>query len=560
MKKIYSFVTSALAVVLVFVAGAGAWAQAPAWQTAVSSSVSANNDAYVLGTTAANGNVYVVGAFSGTASFGNSTLVSSGQEDGFVAKWNPVSGDFVWAQKIGGSYGDGAAAVAVNGANVYVTGAFRSQPAAFGSLSLTSAGTSDFYLAKLTDAGTTASFTWVQQAGGSQFELGEALAVSGANVYVAGYYGDATFGTTVLPTGSAANLFVAKLVDAGPSGAFVWAKAAGGSGFNDVHALAVSGTSVYLAGFFSRTATFGATTLTSAGSYDAVVAKLEDAGATADFAWAQRGGGPGEDRARGIALNGSSVYVTGSFEGSAATFGPATLSSAGLADVFVTKLTDAGTTSSFGWVERVGGAGADRAYALAGAGTGICIVGEFNSRTLAFGTTVLTAASNYGTDLFVARLTDAGRTAGFAWAQRAGGTASVSCSAVAVAPNGTVYVGAGVQPPASFGSLPIAGLVGTTVATLASLTDPTLTATTAALRPENIGLFPNPAHGRATLQLPAGAGLVTITVLDALGRSVHSQTTTDAKAELNLAGLEPGFYALRVQAGGATATRRLMVE
>ncbi|MFD2721202.1 T9SS type A sorting domain-containing protein [Hymenobacter monticola] len=95
---------------------------------------------------------------------------------------------------------------------------------------------------------------------------------------------------------------------------------------------------------------------------------------------------------------------------------------------------------------------------------------------------------------------------------------------------------------------------------MASIADPTLTATTAVLRPESIGLFPNPAHGRATVQLPAGAGPAALTVLDALGRPVRTQIATASKADLDLTGLAPGLYAVRVQAGGTTATRRLVVE
>jgi hypothetical protein len=76
-------------------------------------------------------------------------------------------------------------------------------------------------------------------------------------------------------------------------------------------------------------------------------------------------------------------------------------------------------------------------------------------------------------------------------------------------------------------------------------------------------IFPNPAHGRATVQLPAvpGAPTATLTVLDALGRTLHTQTAaTNARAELDLTGLAPGIYAVRIHAAGAATTRRLLVE
>ena len=549
----------------VLLAGQAAQAQAPAWQSAVSVGVSANREAYVLSTAVdAGGNVYVAGAFSGTAAFGNINLNSAGGEDGFVAKWSPAANDFVWAQRLGGPYDERAYAVAVGSAGVYVTGYFRSQPAAFGALSLTSAGTEDLFIAKLTDAGTSASFTWAQRVGGSQFECGRALAVSGPNVYVGGYYSDATFGTTTLPTASSDNLFVAKLVDAGPTAAFAWAKGAGGSGFNAVNALVVSGSSVYLSGFFSRTAAFGATTLTSAGGYDAVVAKLADAGATADFVWAQRAGGNGYDQARAVAVSGSNVYIAGDFEGSAATFGAATLASAGLNDAFVAKLTDAGPTAGFGWSQRFGGTGEDEANGLVAAGAQVCAVGEFRSPSLAFGQTTLINAGSY--DIFAAKITDLGATPALAWAQRAGGASSDFGLAVALGAGGRVYVAGLAQPPASFGTVAVVGLAGTTVATFGTFADATLSATTTALRPESIGLCPNPAHAGVTVQVPAiaGAAAVTVALLDALGRTVCTRTlalpAAGLRHELDLTNLVPGLYALQVKTGSHTATRRLVVE
>nr|WP_230679021.1 T9SS type A sorting domain-containing protein [Hymenobacter properus] len=116
------------------------------------------------------------------------------------------------------------------------------------------------------------------------------------------------------------------------------------------------------------------------------------------------------------------------------------------------------------------------------------------------------------------------------------------------------------MPPATFGSVTIASAGNAGTSFLASLADPTLTATTVALPSASIGLSPNPAHGRATVQLPAGTGPATLTVLDALGRPVRTQRATGPLAELDLTGLAPGLYAVRMQAGGATTTRHLVVE
>ena len=129
-----------------------------------------------------------------------------------------------------------------------------------------------------------------------------------------------------------------------------------------------------------------------------------------------------------------------------------------------------------------------------------------------------------------------------------------------------VYVAGNFYDTVAFGNLNITTPTNTPAAFLASLTDATLTATTPALSGTAFTLAPNPARASTTVTLPAlpGAASATLSLLDALGRAVRTATVALPPAglrhELNLAGLAPGLYALRVQAGPATATRRLVVE
>jgi hypothetical protein len=90
-------------------------------------------------------------------------------------------------------------------------------------------------------------------------------------------------------------------------------------------------------GYFSDTATFGSTTLTSAGSNDVFTAKMN---ADGSWAWATKAGGSGYDYGEGIsALPDGSSIVTGRFSG-IATFGNTTLTSAGGSDVFTARYLD----------------------------------------------------------------------------------------------------------------------------------------------------------------------------------------------------------------------------
>ncbi len=542
-------------------------AQAPAWQMAAATGVGPSTSGGVRATaTDAAGNVYVVGTFNAVASFGSTTLTSLGGYDAFVAKWSPATGTFVWALNMGGIYSDAATAVAVSGTSIYVGGDFQGT-GTFGSASLTSAGLYDGFVTKLTDLGTSASFGWTQQVAGGSNDQVFGMAVQANAVFVTGWFVGPTvsFGAITLANGSATSVgsanngYVAKLVDAGPSGSFAWAYDISSPTRSTGSQVAVSGTSVYLAGSFNTSASFGTIAKTSAGGNDAFLAKLLDGGPTASFAWVQTAGGTGGDSAYGIAVAGAAVYLTGTFEGTA-TFGATPLTSTGGPDGFVLKCTDAGASSTLSWVQQLGGAGGITLLGTAAIGPNIYLAGRFDG-VCSVGTTTFTAAGS--NDVLVARLTDGGATGSVAWALRAGGAGNDIANSLAVHPSGAVYVGGFATPPATFGPLALSGVAGNSTAFLASVLDPALTATTAALNAESVTLFPNPAHGRATVQLPAvpGAPTATLTLLDALGRTLRTQTApTNSKAELDLAGLAPGLYAVRVAAGGSTAVRRLVVE
>jgi hypothetical protein len=87
-----------------------------------------------------------------------------------------------------------------------------------------------------------------------------------------------------------------------------------------------------------------------------------------------------------------------------------------------------------------------------------------------------------------------------------------------------------------------------------------------ALTAATVSLFPNPAHGSFTVQLPplAGQSAVQATLLNVLGQSVASRsialTAAGAKADFDTRSLAPGVYMLRLAAGGQTIVQRLTVQ
>ncbi|GAB3869272.1 hypothetical protein GCM10028824_15940 [Hymenobacter segetis] len=84
-----------------------------------------------------------------------------------------------------------------------------------------------------------------------------------------------------------------------------------------------------------------------------------------------------------------------------------------------------------------------------------------------------------------------------------------------------------------------------------------LLATKAATATPAAQLFPNPAHGTATLRLPAGAARQPLLLIDALGRAVRRYPAPAASdVELDLRGLPAGTYVVRC----GQFSQRLVVE
>jgi Thrombospondin type 3 repeat/Beta-propeller repeat len=302
------------------------------------------------------GHSYVSGSFSGTATFGldfptETTLTAAGLQDIFVAKYG-AGGALVWANRAGSTGFDEGRDIAADGAgNSYVSGNL-SGTATFGAgepneTTLSSAGGLDTFVARYDASG---ALLWAKRAGGTGADDGGfGIALDGAgNSYASGRFrGTATFGAgepnqTTLSSAGDLDFFVARY-DA--SGALVWARRAGGNGFDDGLAIATDGAGEsYVIGFFNSTATFGAgeaneTTLTTAGDREIFVASYDASGA---LAWATSAGGAGVDAGIGIAIDGAgNSYATGFFQASA-TFGAGeanetTLTASGFTDTFIAR-------------------------------------------------------------------------------------------------------------------------------------------------------------------------------------------------------------------------------
>jgi hypothetical protein len=390
----------------------------------------------------ANGNSYITGYFYGSATFGTTTLTSSGGSDIFVAKLD-INGNWLWAKKAGGTDFDFGNSIAVDAnGNSYVTGYF-SGSANFGTTTLTSSSEyyTEIYVAKLDING---NWLWANKAGGTGWDYGYGIAVdANGNSYVTGAFAEsAIFGTTTLTSSGGSDIFVAKLDS---SGNWLWAKQAGGTDYDDGYGIVVdiNGNSYVTGIFYSSNCSFGSTTLTSSGGSDIFVAKLDING---NWLWAKQAGGTSGDSGNGIAVdaNGNS-YITGGFKESA-TFGTTTLTSSGYYDydIFVTKLDIDG---NWLWAKQAGGTGDEGSNSIAVDANGNSYITSGFEESVNFGTTTLTSSGYL--DIFVAKIDHNGN---WLWAKQAGGAIDDCGYGIALDANGNSYVTGFFMESANFGT------------------------------------------------------------------------------------------------------------
>ena len=257
----------------------------------------------------ASANLYVTGSFNGTSSFDSYMITSNGTQDIFIAKYD-TSGNVVWVRNGGDqtnqdfSFG----ITADNSGNCYITGCFYFT-AQFGSLSVTSIGNSDIFIAKYDPAG---NISWLEKAGGSAGnDAGNAISADGyASIYLTGvFYSMAYFdGDTLISAGSA-DVFTAKYDTAGH---VMWARNGGGTNEDSGHDLALDRNGhLYIAGNFDGTASFGSSMINSFGGAGLFTVKYDTSG---NVIWAQQasGGSGSTIFCNGISSDwAGSIYTTG---------------------------------------------------------------------------------------------------------------------------------------------------------------------------------------------------------------------------------------------------------
>jgi hypothetical protein len=214
------------------------------------------------------GDIYLAGGFFVSANIGTTTFTSAGGLDGYIAKLNST-GDVVWVKQISGPDWENALSIAVDAnENCYVAGYFRGTTN-FGGSNLTSAGNEDIFLAKYSSSG---NLIWVKSAGSNNDNDNARSVATDAlgNAYITGFFArTASFGDKTLTSNDInPDVFVAKY---NSDGNIMWVRQAGGTEIDSGNSIAVTAAgTVMISGFFRGTGTsiFGATPIIGSGNDD----------------------------------------------------------------------------------------------------------------------------------------------------------------------------------------------------------------------------------------------------------------------------------------------------
>jgi uncharacterized repeat protein (TIGR01451 family) len=372
----------------------------------------------------ASGNAFLVGRVDSTSTDFPTTAGSvgpayrGGDFDGFVLKLNPQGSGLIYSSFIGGEENDSVEGVAVDAAGVaYVTGGTKSNafPTTGNAFQGQRAGDTDAFLTKINAGGS--GFLYSTYIGGSGTDRGSGVVIDGNGAaYVAGFGASPDFPTEdPFQAGFGGNFdaFIAKF-DTNASGinSFVFSTYLGGSGDDKAFGIAADAgvNNIYVAGQTSSNnlPVLNPVQPLSGGSFDAFVAKISNTGTKV---YATYFGGSGDDRAAGVAVNSSGVYLTG-FTSSTnlPTTSPLQLNNGGAFDAFVAKLNLAG--NAFLYSTYLGGS-ANENFVAAVTSTNPIAVDTSNAYLTGY-----TASANFptqtplqsskaaGQDAFVAKIAD----------------------------------------------------------------------------------------------------------------------------------------------------------
>lgn len=345
------------------------------------------------------GNVLACGSFSAAIQLGPFQLSANGSSlprDTYFARYSST-GTPLAASRFGGVNHDTPFVIKADGkGGAYVAGYFIAETQ-IGGTTFLAKGAADGYLVRIDADG---SVLWAKAFGGPAVDFPRALALdSDGNLLLASWAGDGIDieGQSFTGLGDD-DVMVAKFT---PTGDLLAAHLIGGAGPDRVYVAAPSnGPDVLFAGHISDNVDFGSLSIDARGDSELFLASLASDGT---YSWVLNSTNSGFVRPGGIGTDQhGNIFVAGYFADSLSINGT-TITNLGSYDIFLAKLSPAGTLLS---LQKYGGPGDERCTGFAITPQGDSVIAGYLTTTAEFGDQVLTTVDK--DDAFLLALDAAG--------------------------------------------------------------------------------------------------------------------------------------------------------
>jgi len=377
----------------------------------------------------------------------------SGSAEGFVAEIvDGATPALNWRQMLGGTGNDYVTAVSINGDEIYA-GGYAFSAASWESATYnqgTHSGGSEGFVVEIQDTPVGSNLIWRQWLGGTGVDHINGIAVTGDDIYPAGYSTSGSSWEAFTFQGNNNGIedegIVLKINDGAPPtmgwGQWLGAEtSAGGDVAVSLYSVAVGQGAIFLGGSASGPLVDITMYGTYSGAEEGVVLKIID-GAAPAISWGQWLGGDSYDVVTSVAVNGSEIYAAGFIQGTGyetATYNQGTFS--GFIEGYVAEIAD-GASPTLNWLQWLGGTGTlDWVNTLAVNGDEIYAGGDSDSAT-GWESVTFQGTHSGGSEGFVVEIGD-GSPPTLNWGQWLGGSGDDQVLSLAV--NGDEIYAGGVS-------------------------------------------------------------------------------------------------------------------
>lgn len=381
-------------------------------------------------TTDSDGNVIVVGSFTGGTHIADTFLTGYGSMESFVAKFTS-NGEFLWARVISGSKEDMARGVVTeSNGNIFVVGHFTDTVVfditETDTLAARSEGGQDVFVVKYSADG---QLIWFRTGGGLDDDTAtdiDRYPWTGRLYISGGFQKRAKFGQSTLLSTGLTDAFLMKM---DPDGNVHWLRKGGGLEHDIAASVAVDNhENIYIVGDFYDQANFDGTQLQALGSSDMFLVKYDKDGAQQ---WARTNGGTTVDVATGVGTDlNDHVYVSGYFQGTTF-FQGFSETAISYNDVFISRFDANGNCD---WLNSAGSYGLDNCLGMAVAWDGTTyLTGMFEE--LMYADTLTTSGNGY--DIFILSYSSSGQAR---YTRSAGAGSADIAMAACLGPDQSLYL------------------------------------------------------------------------------------------------------------------------